>query len=77
MYIYIYIDCFRPLIRTLYRGTFQKSGALFGGPYNEDHSILGSRFVPLIFGNSHIVGSSYRRSFDRCSYSRAIFEGST
>ena len=30
-----------------------KIGALFGSPYNKDHSILGSILGPLLFGNSH------------------------
>ena len=33
-------------------GCFYKLGALVGSPYGKDHSIGGSTWGPLIFGNS-------------------------
>ena len=40
---------------------FQESGALFGSPYNEDHSMLRSVFGPVIGGNSHVAVKYVRK----------------
>ena len=34
-------------------GVSQNGGTLFGGPYNKDYSILGSKLGPPILGNYH------------------------
>ena len=35
-------------------GSFPKLGALFGSPYNGDHSVLGSIFGPPVYVNPQI-----------------------